>query len=93
VRVWEECIVRGGLCKYVRTRFSLYLDTLQETLLDAVEHRIMLNNSKVLSLTKKLLVGINTGAKHLTCLRAHLAHLLRHLACGCDLSAKPPPTE
>ncbi len=43
----------------------------------------MFDNSKILRLSKKLLVGIHTRSKHLGSLRPHLTHLLSHLAGSC----------
>jgi len=52
-------------------------------LFDAVEYRVMLNNSQVLGLGQELLIGINTWTK--SCSGIHLAHLLCHLACGYEV--------
>ena len=66
----------------------LHRDTLEKTLLDAVQDRIVLNDGKVLGLGQELFVDVDARAKHLARLGAHLVHLLRHLACGLDVSAK-----
>ncbi len=82
-RPWRktDCFFRAAV--FVHIQPILYIDTPQKTLLNAVEHRIVLDDSKVLGLGEELLVGIDTGAKHLGSLsRSHLVHLLRHLACG-----------
>ena len=63
----------------MRAKFRLYFDTLKKTLLDAIEHGIMLNDGKVLGLSQKLLVRVNTRSEHLSSLWTHLAHLLGHL--------------
>ena len=60
----------------------LQLDTLQKTLLDTIQDRMVLDDGEILSLGEELLVGVNARAEHLPCLRAHLAHLLRHLVCS-----------
>lgn len=64
-------------------QLHLHLDILKEPVLHIVQDRVVLNYSKVLSLTEELLVRVNTGAKHLLALlRTHLTHLLGHLVRG-----------
>ncbi len=66
----------------------LHLDTLEKTLLDAVQDRMVLNDGKILSLGQELLIDVDARAKHLGRLWAHLVHLLRHLTRSLDMSAK-----
>jgi len=61
---------------------SLHLDTLEKTLLDAIQDGMVLDDGEVFRLGKELLVGVDARAEHLACLRAHLGHLLRHLVCS-----------
>jgi len=68
---------------YMALALNLHRDTLEQTLLNTIKHRVVLNDSEVLGLGSELLIGINTGTKHLSLGGSHLAHLLRHLACGC----------
>lgn len=68
---------------YALNRLHLHLDILKNSGLHIVKDRVVLNHSKVLSLTEELFVRINPRAKHLLALlRTHLAHLLRHLVRG-----------
>jgi hypothetical protein len=57
-----------------------YSDTLQKPILDIIEHRVVFDNGKILSLGLKLLVRVNACAKALLLLRLHATHLLGHLA-------------
>merc|ERR1712137_1119179 len=71
---------------YIARSMNLRFDTRQETLLDIVQDRVVLDDSQVLSLGLELLVGVLTGASHgvghLLCL-----HLLGDLA-GSVVTAK-----
>jgi len=56
----------------------LQLDTLNKSLLHAVQDRVMLDNSKILSLSEELLVGVYARTKKLSWLRSN-SHLLSQL--------------
>jgi hypothetical protein len=56
----------------------LQLNTLNKSLLHTVQDRVMLDNSKILSLSEELLVGVYSRTKKLSWLRSN-SHLLSQL--------------
>jgi hypothetical protein len=56
-------------------------NALQQSALDPIKHRVMLNDGKVLGFGLELLVGILAWPEH-GLLGAHLSHLLGHLIRG-----------
>lgn len=59
---------------------NLRFDTREESLLDIVQHRVVLNDSKVLSFSLELLVGVLTRASHHGLGRLLGLHLLGNLS-------------
>lgn len=62
---------------------NLRFDTRQQTLLDVVQHRVMLNNIQVLSLSDELLVRVLARATHHRVGHLLGLHLLGNLASSC----------
>jgi hypothetical protein len=59
------------------------LDTLKQSLFDAIQDRVMVDDRQVLRLCLKLLIGIGAWTKHVRSLRTHALHLLGHLTSSC----------